>query len=196
MRLRGAALILGLGILAGLFAARPAPPAAAHGGVVWIDDDYGALHLVVQTSSTLNDNQVRFTILLTGRDYGPPVTGAQVHLRAVISDTAASGVAPLDLVVPPESGQDGYYDSTITVPRYGDWRVTVAVQRGTDTANAGFTLPVQPTPPISLTSPAWWPALIPILLGLATAVFLYFWRMPPKPQPEVTSTDSAETTDT
>jgi hypothetical protein len=194
---RRARLFALLGLL-GLCAAGvlPARPVAAHGGVVWIDDNYGNLHIVVSTTPTTTDREVRFTILINQYNYGDPISDAQVSFQAVLSGTAASAVPPLDVQVPPEAGQDGFYDYTTLMPRYGDWRVTVHVKHGADESGAAFTLPVQPPP--DLGSPVWLLALLPVVIGAGAAIFLYFWRVPgrtPGAAPP-TSIDSDETIET
>jgi hypothetical protein len=45
------------GLLLALLIALAAPrPAAAHGGIVWVDDNYGAFHIVVLTIPTTNQH--------------------------------------------------------------------------------------------------------------------------------------------
>jgi YtkA-like protein len=144
---------------------------------------------------TGNDRETRFTILLSELNNGDPISDAQVNFRAVLSGTEGSALAPVTLTVPPERGQPGFYDATLTLPRYGDWQVSVQVQRGSATGAATFVLPLQAPP--DLTSPVWLFALLPILIGVGAAVFLYFWRVPGHvPGAPPTSTGSGETTNT
>jgi len=173
---RGRRLPRWLGLLILLSSLLRAAPAAAHGGIVWVDDNYGPYHVVVQTTPGLAERQVRFTIVVSEPDSGAAIADAQVQLHAVLSDTIG-GPAPIDLTVPPEAGQPGFYDMPVDMPSYGNWQVSVAVRRAGATGTAVFALPLQPPPDAG--SPLWWLALLPVLLGVL--IFLYYWRVPAKP---------------
>lgn len=146
-------------------------PAAAHGGSVWMDEDDGPFHLIVQTQPTLIDKQLKFTVLVSRPDYGPMLPDAVVQLQGILS-----GSAPVALAPPPEPGQDGYYDLPVTLPDYGNWAFTITVKRGAELGVGHFNLLFQP--PSGAGPPLWLLALVPALL--AAAIFIYYWRVPKK----------------
>ncbi len=156
----------------------PARPVAAHGGSVWFDGEVGPYHAVVQTGATLDDRQVRLTIYVTDPATQDPLTGLQVAVQGVVSGTLGTGADALALTVPAESGQPGFYDSPMTLPRFGNWQITINVQGTAGAASGAFLLPAQAPP--GLDSPLWWIALLPV--AVAGAVLFYFWRvLPPEP---------------
>ncbi len=161
--------------LVGLF--WPAP-VAAHGGSVWFDGVAGPYHAVLQTGATLDDRQVRLTIYVTDPAGSDPLTGLQVAVQGVVSGTRGLGADALTLTVPAEAGQPGFYDSPLTLPRYGNWQITLTLQGTAGAGSARFLLPAQAPP--GLDSPLWWLALLPV--AVAGAVLFYFWRvLPPEP---------------
>jgi len=175
MRLnRVARATLPVGLLLGLLIALVAPPpAAAHGGIVWVDDNYGAFHIVVQTIPTTNQHEWRFTVLVNEFDNGNPIADAQVQVRAMLTGTADSLV---EVTAPPEAGQPGFYDVPIRTPQDGTWAVSVHVQRDGKTGTATFDMPVQSATDYG--AAVWLLAALPILL--AAGIFVYYWRQPPK----------------
>ena len=176
---RHAALLL----LACLIGAMAPPRAAlAHGGQVWLDEDSGPFHLVVQTTPTDTERQVRFTIVVSQVDTADPVADAEVRLRSALP----GGRTAPDFVIPPEAGQPGFYDGSLTFPDYGQWQVTVSVQRAGGQGSGQFTLPLQKV--AGFDSPIWLIALLPVLVG--AAIFFYFWRAGPKPSPEPEDDDA------
>jgi hypothetical protein len=101
-----------------------------------------------------------------------------VRIQAVVSGTQASNVPPVDLSVPAEVGQPGFYDGSVQMPAYGTWAATLTVRGPAGSGTATFPLPY-PAPP-GLDSPLWWLAALPVLV--AGAVLFYFWRvLPPAP---------------
>jgi hypothetical protein len=161
-------------LLLGLLVALAAPrPAAAHGGIVWVDDNYGAFHIVVQTIPTTNQHEWRFTVLVNEFDNGDPIADAQVRVRAALTGTADSLV---EVTAPPEAGQPGFYDVPIRTPQDGTWAVSVHVQRNGKEGTATFDMPVQTATDYG--AAVWVLAALPILLALG--IFVYYWRQPPK----------------
>ncbi len=153
-------------------------PVAAHGGSVWFDGAAGPYHAVLQTGATLDDRQVRLTIYVTDPATGDPLTGLQVAVQGVVAGTAGTGADALTLTVPAEAGQPGFYDSPLTLPRYGNWQITLTLQGAAGAGSTRFLLPAQAPP--GLDSPLWWLALLPV--AVAGAVLFYFWRvLPPEP---------------
>ena len=168
---------LPVGLLLGLLVALATPsPAAAHGGIVWVDDNYGAFHIVVQTIPTTNQHEWRFTVLVNEFDNGDPIADAQVQVRAVLTGSADSLV---EVTAPPEAGQPGFYDVPIRTPQDGTWAVSVHVQRDGKTGTATFDMPVQSATDYG--AAVWLLAALPILL--AAGIFVYYWRQPPKAAP-------------
>jgi len=156
----------------------PAPQVAAHGGAVWFDGEVGPYHAVVQTGATLDDRQVRLTVYITDPATQDPLAGLQVAVQGVVSGTVGTGADALALLVPAEAAQPGFYDSLLTLPRYGNWRITLTVRGAAGAATGAFLLPAQAPP--GLDSPLWWIALLPV--AVAGAVLFYFWRvLPPEP---------------
>ena len=151
---------------------------AAHGGSVWFDDAVGPYHAVVQTGATLDDRQVRLTLYVTDPASGDALTGLQVAVQGVVSGTLGTAADALTLTVPAEAGQPGFYDSLLSLPRYGNWQMTFTLRGAAGAGSARFLLPAQAPP--GLDSPLWWIALLPV--AIAGAVLFYFWRvLPPEP---------------
>jgi hypothetical protein len=164
-------------LLACLLAALAPPRAAlAHGGQVWLDEDTGPFHVVVQTTPTDTERQVRFTVVVSQVDTADPVADATVRLSSALP----GGRAAPDFVIPPEPGQPGFYDGSLTFPDYGQWQVTVSIARPGAQGSGQFTLPLQKV--AGFDSPIWLIALLPVLVG--AGIFFYFWRTGPKPSPE------------
>lgn len=178
MRLRGVGRAAGpAGLLLALLIGLAAPrPAAAHGGIVWVDDNYGAFHIVVQTIPTTNQHEWRFTVLVNEFDNGDPIADAHVQVRAALTGTADSLV---EVTAPPEAGQPGFYDVPIRTPRDGTWAITVHVERAGKEGTAAFDMPVQSATDYGAV--VWLLAALPIVL--AVGIFIYYWRRPPHEPP-------------
>jgi hypothetical protein len=165
------------GLLLALLIALAAPrPAAAHGGIVWVDDNYGAFHIVVQTIPTTNQHEWRFTVLVNEFDNGDPIADAHVQVRAALTGTADSLV---EVTAPPEAGQPGFYDVPIRTPRDGTWAITVHVERAGKEGTAAFDMPVQSATDYGAV--VWLLAALPIVL--AVGIFVNYWRRPPHEPP-------------
>jgi hypothetical protein len=147
-----------------------ARPALAHGGVVTVDDIYAGCHLVVQATPTPDAGKVQLTIVISAPDSGAPIANALVEIAAV----PAGGGDRITLTVPPEAGQPGFYDATITLPALGDWQFTVRLREAGIEGTVPFTLTVQGPPP----SFVWIIGLVPGVLGLALVGWLRLSRGP------------------
>src|SRR4051794_35977329 len=117
-----AALLLGLGL---------ARPAAAHGGMVRVNGDYGPYHVVVATGPSAKAGDLVLTVILSTVDKGDgtaivPVLGAVVSATFTLTGTTQ---APVTYALPtePTLGEFGYYEHVVTVPGDGDWLVRLDV---------------------------------------------------------------------
>ena len=180
-------LAVGLAVL--LAGAGAIQPAAAHGGQVRVDGDYGAYHIVAATGPGTKADDLVLTVVLSTPDTGngasiEPVLGAVVTATFTLTGTASvTPTAPLTypITTEPTLGEFGYYERIFPIPGEGTWLVTVAVGGSRGTGEARF--PVTLTrPPAVLTNQwvQWGLLLLPILIALGTLVYLWRGRPPAK----------------
>src|SRR4051794_39411958 len=158
-------------VLIGFLAA--AAPASAHGGTVSVDDDFGPYHIVVVSSAALATKELLLTVVLTekraGNDAPPPVVGAHVTATLMLTGSDASA---LNVPIPqePNLGQQGYYETRLTLPSEGDWQVKITAAGPQGQESAAF--------PVSMHFSSVWGALVlwfVVALALAGLVTAYMY---------------------
>jgi hypothetical protein len=184
---RWLAVVLGV-LLASAGAARPA---AAHGGTVRVDGEYGAYHIIAATGPGTQAGDLVLTVVLSTPDTGgdasiQPVLGATVTATFTLTGTQAAAPAPALVIVPlptePTLGEFGYYEHIFPSPGDGTWLVTVQVSGQDGTGEARFPLTLQRPPAVLENQWVQWGVLIvPILIALG--VLAYVWRGRGTPPP-------------
>jgi hypothetical protein len=174
---RGLAALL-IALLAG---AGLVPSAAAHGGQVQLDGDFGAYHIIAATGPGTNADDLVLTVVLSTPDTGngasiEPVLGATVTATFTLTGTqVATPAAPLTVPLPtePTLGEFGYYEHIFPMPGDGNWLVTVSVGGARGTGEASFPLTLR-RPPAVLTNQwvQWGILLLPILIAVGTLLYL------------------------
>ncbi|HUS16877.1 MAG TPA: hypothetical protein VM536_17915 [Chloroflexia bacterium] len=144
-------------------------PAHAHGGKVWLNDDYGAFRFVVQTAAQDQAGVIRMTVVLFGQDFGPPVPDATVRVRLVPQGLTAIGGSPTEWEIPPEAIQEGYYDTPLPITFDGEWEVTITARRGDESGTVSFPMAID-----GLSWPRW--LLVPAGAVLVGGGILAFRR--------------------
>ncbi len=159
-------------------------PAAAHGGTVRLDGDYGSYHVIAATGPGTKAGDLVLTVVLSTVDKGngtaiTPILGAVVSATFTLTGTTQ---APVTYALPtePTLGEFGYYEHIVTVPGDGDWLVRLDVTSPTGTASAQFPVTLR-TPPAVLQNGwvQWAILLLPILAALAVLAYLWRGRRPP-----------------
>jgi hypothetical protein len=189
MRRVGVAII-GAGVLALLLASA----AAAHGGTVRVDNDYGPYHLIVVTGPAAQASDLLFTVVVTkqrGEEVeAPPIVGATVTATFQLTGGSA---APVVYPIPPEAvlADGGYYERTVTIPSDGAWQVTVAVAGPDGLVEASFPV-TKRSPPVPVEWVTWATIVVPVLVVIG--VFFYLWRVQ-RPVPAEESFDDEDEDD-
>ena len=151
--------------------------AAAHGGTVRLDNDYGPYHLIVVTGPSAQVTDLLLTVVVTKRRgeevEAPPVVGATVTATFQLRD---ADTPPVAFPLPPEAvlADGGYYERAVTIPSDGAWQVTVVVAGPEGPVEASFPL-TRRSPPVPVEWITWGTIVLPVLVVIG--VFFYLWRV-------------------
>ena len=158
-------------VVTGFLATSP-PPATAkvtETAIVVTASDFGTTVRARLTASPGQAGQNRFTVRLTDYDTGDPVAAARVTARFALP--AAAGVSPSTLELP-STGPGTFAASGANLTLPGRWRVTLVVERGTDSLELSFDL-VTRTPPGLVTVTPGEPTIYSVALGQGRTVQVY-----------------------
>jgi hypothetical protein len=181
----------GLAMIGGWVLALLASGAAAHGGTVRVDNDYGPYHLIVVTGPATQASDLLLTVVVTERRgeavEAPPVVGATVTATFQLRD---ADTPPVAYTIPPEAvlADGGYYERAVTIPGDGAWQVTVAVAGPQGPVEVSFPV-TRRTPPVPVEWVTWATVVLPVLVVIG--VFFYLWRVQ-RPAPESESFDDED----